>query len=83
MPADTETYDSHYAEQEIEPILVQEQVSKHLAKIGVPPERAIHITTAIKYQMRAGIKDGESWEKDIKKAENYLHRARTGKWLGE
>lgn len=30
-----------------------------------------------------GKTNGESWHEDVAKAENYLHRARTGEWMKE
>ncbi len=44
---------------------------------------AFCIGNALKYLLRAGEKDGETWMDDIAKAENYLHRARTGEWMPE
>lgn len=46
----------------------------------LPRNAAYSIGNAIKYLLRVGLKDGESWEDDVAKAENYLHRARTGVW---
>lgn len=48
------------------------------------PRRAIFpICNAVKYLLRCGAKPGENWESDVAKAENYLHRARTGEWANE
>lgn len=41
------------------------------------------ICNAVKYLLRCGAKQGESWQDDVAKAENYLHRARTGEWMKE
>lgn len=38
------------------------------------------VGNAIKYILRAGRKEGESWRDDISKAKNYLHRALTSEW---
>ena len=35
---------------------------------------------AAKYLLRAGKKDGNSKDQDLSKAEQYIHRARTGEW---
>lgn len=39
------------------------------------------VANALKYLLRLGRKDG--LETELGKAENYLHHARTGKWIGE
>lgn len=39
------------------------------------------VANAIKYLLRLGRKDG--LESELGKAENYLHHARTGKWIGD
>jgi len=39
------------------------------------------LAIAIKHIMRAGLKPGQPWRKDIEKAINYLNRALTGEWL--
>lgn len=41
--------------------------------------REIH--EASKHQDRTGEKSGEAWEKELQKAENYLHRAWSGRWI--
>ena len=71
-------HDDHYAKMQIQPVDVQEQILN--AESGLTSTQKHHICEAIAYQMRAGLKDGQDWKKDIEKAENYLHRARTGKW---
>ncbi|PNX53643.1 MAG: hypothetical protein BV458_03465 [Thermoplasmata archaeon M9B2D] len=42
-----------------------------------------HEIQAVRYIWRAGRKTGESKEKDLKKALNYLHRKLEGKWFYE
>ena len=66
----------HYNVSEIEVIHFIEQVTK-----DYPPEMAFHIGNAIKYLARAPHKG--SYEKDLYKAEDYIHRARTGEWIHE
>lgn len=39
------------------------------------------VANALKYLLRIGGKD--KWTVEAGKAENYLHHARTGKWIGE
>ena len=49
----------------------------------IPRKPAYAIGNAVKYLLRCGSKQGESWRDDVAKAENYLHRARTGEWMKE
>lgn len=49
---------------------------------GVPASRAYDVVAAVKYlSTRLGGKADQPIELDLMKAENYIHRARTGKWL--
>lgn len=50
---------------------------------NIPRPAAFAIGNAIKYLLRVGKKQGEDWQDDVEKAENYLHRARTGEWIKE
>jgi len=43
------------------------------------PAQKYLCATALKYLLRVGRKD--SVEIDLQKAENYIHRARTGNWI--
>lgn len=43
------------------------------------PAQKYLCATALKYILRVGRKD--SVDIDLQKAENYIHRARTGKWI--
>ena len=45
------------------------------------PAQSFAVGNALKYLLRLGKKD--SIESDLLKAENYLHRARTGEWLAD
>lgn len=47
---------------------------------NIPRKSAYAIGNAIKYLLRVGKKQGEDWQDDVEKAENYLHRALTGEW---
>ena len=67
---------NHYRVNPIETIQFIVQVVK-----DYPPAVAFHIGSAIKYIARAPHKG--SYEKDLYKAEDFLHHARTGKWLHE
>ena len=49
----------------------------------IPRKAIFPICNAVKYLLRCGAKPGESWQDDVAKAENYLHRARTGEWMKE
>ena len=66
----------HYRVSPIETIKFIVQVVK-----DYPPTVAFHIGNAIKYLARAPHKG--SYEDDLYKAEDFLHHARTGKWLHE
>ena len=45
------------------------------------PDQVFAVGNALKYLLRLGRKDEVA--SDLFKAENYLHRARTGRWLME
>jgi hypothetical protein len=51
--------------------------------VDIPRKAIFPICNAVKYLLRCGAKQGESWRDDVAKAENYLHRARTGEWMEE
>lgn len=63
-----------------EEIIVDVMERVHLIE-GFGMEQAWDVGNAVKYLMRAGVKDSLGVE--LGKAENYLHHARTGKWIGE
>lgn len=67
----------HYDKCGCETIVIIENV---VNRENIPRKAAYNIGNAIKYLLRLGLKQGESWEEDVAKAENYLHRARTGEW---
>lgn len=65
---------------DVEPIVAMEAA----ACIGIPAEyhpvarRNLHVAQALKYLLRLGAKDAA--DSELGKAENYIHRARTGGW---
>ncbi len=71
-------HDKHYAQMAIQPIDVQEQILR--SENGMDAVQKHHICEAVAYIMRAGLKEGQDWRKDLDKARNYLHRASTGEW---
>lgn len=74
--------DDHYRAQQIQPIHVQEQIIEQ--NVNVPIKARHLICMAIKHIIRCGQKrDNNSWEKELRKAINYLFRALTGKWIHE
>lgn len=71
----------HY-EGKFETIDYLEYMMAKLLENGVMPNRAYDIVSALKYlSSRLNSKPGTPLELDLMKAENYIHRARTGKWL--
>lgn len=76
---DTSNY--HGAKGVYEPINVMEHFAKEFTKRGVPSEVGLEICLAIKYLLRIGTKD--CGDKELFKAENFIHRARTGNWIGQ
>jgi len=79
-------HDGHYRTLEAkgtEPIecmeaLVCRDIPEDLHRIA---KRNLNMAMASKHQDRAGEKSGEAWEKELQKAENYLHRAWSGRWI--
>lgn len=74
---DTSNY--HGAKGVYEPIYVMEYMAKEYVKRGIPAYTAMDLCLALKYLLRVGTKDGV--EKELFKAENFIHRARTGEWM--
>lgn len=72
-------HDDHYSARNIKPIDVMEDIVKSPG--AAPADVRLRVALAIKHMMRAGTKTGESWEHDLDKALNYLHRARFGCWF--
>lgn len=70
----------HYDIGNIEAIRIIECI---VGRDEIPRKPAYAIGNALKYLLRCGAKNGERWQEDVAKAENYLHRARTGEWMKE
>lgn len=70
----------HYEIGNIETIRIIECI---VGRDEIPRKPAYAIGNAVKYLLRCGAKNGERWQEDVAKAENYLHRARTGEWMKE
>ena len=75
-------HDSHYSQKAIEPILVIEETIKRLEG-KLDSIKAYNVAQSLKYILRAGLKEGESVEKDLDKALNYLHRGVKDTWIGQ
>jgi hypothetical protein len=80
--------DSHYRTLETkgqEPIDRMESIVCR----GIPEEfheiarRNLNMALASKHEDRAGEKSGEDWRKELTKAQNYMHRAVHGFWIGK
>ena len=69
----------HYTSSNIETIDIIEDFIASIEKRDITKKQAYNITQALKYLLRCGLKDDSS--KDLFKAENYIHRARTGEWI--
>ena len=81
-PKNSRTATGEYYDGEVETIVYLEGLITALIKNGVEPRRAHNIVAATKYlSSRLGAKADQPIELDLMKAENYIHRARTGKWL--
>lgn len=76
-------HDSHYKRVEVsEPIeIIEDLMEQHWHRNGIPPKAAYSIGNAIKYLLRAGLKEGQPYKKDLDKAMNYIHRAKEGEWI--
>ena len=70
----------HYDIAGISTIEILESIAE---REDIPRNAIFPICNAVKYLLRCGAKKGESWRDDVAKAENYLHRARTGEWMKE
>jgi hypothetical protein len=85
MEEKLETKPSHYHSQPFKSDLVQETIYSQIVHAGDKEHycnvRAMWVSFAVKHLLRAGLKDDVDIE--LLKAENYLHKARTGEWLDE
>ena len=70
----------HYNIAGISTIAILESIAE---RVDIPRRAIFPICNAVKYLIRCGAKHAESWHDDVAKAENYLHRARTGEWMKE
>lgn len=78
----SQTATGEYYDGKIETIDYLEFLMDALIRNGVPASRAYDIVAGVKYlSPRLGAKADQPIELDLMKAENYIHRARTGKWL--
>lgn len=78
----SQTATGEYYDGKIETINYMEFLMDALTRNGIPASRALNIVSAVKYlSPRLGAKVDQPIELDLLKAENYIHRARTGKWL--
>lgn len=76
------TATGEYYDGKIETIDYLEFIMDALVRNGIPASRAYDVVSALKYlSPRLGSKSETPIELDLMKAENYIHRARTGKWL--
>ena len=76
------TATGEYYDGKIETIDYLESTMDALVRNGDPARRAYDVVAALKYlSSRLGSKSETPIELDLMKAENYIHRARTGKWL--
>ena len=78
-------HDSHYQRPDgIEPIeVIEDLIMRQWQKNCVPPQAMYSIGNALKYLLRAGLKEGQPYHKDLDKAMNYIHRAKSGKWVND
>lgn len=60
---------------------VQETIAQNCFKATGDFKKALWVSFALKHLGRLGLKDNADLE--LKKAENYLHKARTGEWLND
>ena len=78
----SQTATGDYYDGKIETIDYLEFLMDALVSNGIPASRAYNVVAAVKYlSPRLGAKVDQTIELDLMKAENYIHRARTGKWL--
>ena len=81
-PKNSQTATGEYYAGKVETIDYLENMMVKLLENNVPPERAYDVVCALKYlSPRLGAKSDQPIQLDLMKAENYIHRARTGKWL--
>jgi hypothetical protein len=78
----SQTATGDYYDGKFETIDYLEYMMVKLLENNMTPERAYDVVCALKYlSPRLGAKADQPVQLDLMKAENYIHRARTGKWL--
>lgn len=60
---------------------VQETIAENCFRATGDFKKALWVSFALKHLGRLGLKDDVNLE--LKKAENYLHKARTGEWIND
>lgn len=74
----------HYKNNDVtETIELMENVAENVVAAGGTIKQAVNASYAMKHLNRLGTKEGNSLHGEILKAENYLHRARTGEWISK
>lgn len=74
--------DGSYYDGNFETIEYIEYVVDKIVQNGIEPRRAYCVGQALKYlSSRLGAKADTPVELDLQKAENYIHRALTGRWI--
>jgi len=78
-------HDKHYkAETGLpEPIEIIEAIETRLWSLELDPNEVGNIARGLKYLLRLGLKESENPRKELDKFYNYMHRAKTGEWLGD
>lgn len=77
-----DTFSDHYKlSAGPEDIIKMEAIADELEKHGVSAKTIAAIMTACKYYGRMGLKDGQTFEKEVTKCSNYFYRAITGKFF--
>lgn len=71
----------HYKADKVETIEILEEIISN-PKRQLTPKQRWNAAQAVRYLLRLGLKGEVSdVEKDLQKAENYVHRALTGGWI--
>ena len=77
---------THYKNSEVtETVELMENVAVNVLLAGAITNKnirkAMNASYAMKHLNRLGTKDGNDLDEELLKAENYIHRARTGEWI--
>ena len=64
-----------------ETIVLMENVAVNVFQDCGDIKKAMNASYAMKHLNRLGTKKGTDMDDELHKAENYLHRARTGEWI--